>query len=291
MYTHLEFDHDDEHFDELRDLDYEMDDYSLSNTDYQDLDFDEDAANHPELSLDVPYIPTDEKIVHAMLELAEINATDLLFDLGCGDGRILVTAALEHNTRGVGIDMDPQRINEAIEYAGYTGVEHLVHFFEGDLMDADFSAATVVSLYLLDLVNLALRPRLLDELRPGTRIVSHAFQMGDWKADQQHHSAGINIYKWIVPAKIAGIWEWQTDEGDNYRVALTQKYQTVTGSVWINDQAAVLTQALLCGDLLELQIQHKAAPPARFLMLCQPQQLLVQEGALTSQPATRVTPR
>lgn len=291
MYTHLEFDHDDEHVDELRDLDYEMDDYSLSNTDYQDLAFDEDAASHPELSLDVPYLPTDEKIVHAMLELAEISSTDLLFDLGCGDGRILVTAALEYNTRGVGIDMDPQRINEAIEYAGYTGVEHLVHFFEGDLMDADFSAATVVTLYLLDLVNLALRPRLLNELRPGTRIVSHAFQMGDWKADQQHHSAGINIYKWIVPANVAGIWEWQTDGGDHYRVALTQKYQIVTGSAWINNQARVLNGALLCGDSLELVIANKAAAPVRFLMHCQPQQLLVQEGALTTDPALRVTAR
>ena len=162
MYRELSFNDEDELIDELRDLSYEQDDYSLSDQGFRDLDFD-DYSDGADIILDVPFIPTDEKIVNAMLDLAEVNSNDVLYDLGCGDGRIVVAAALERNTHGVGIDVDPMRITEAIEYAQHTGVEYLTHFMEGDLLEADFSQATVVTLYLLDLVNVQLRPRLLDE--------------------------------------------------------------------------------------------------------------------------------
>ena len=135
LYKDLAFDHDDELIDELRDLDYEQGDDSLFDSDYRDLNFDDYSMDEPDIILDVPYVPTDEKIVHAMLDLAEVTSQDTLYDLGCGDGRIVVAAALERNTRGVGIDMDPMRITEAIEYAGHTGVEYLVNFFEGDLQE------------------------------------------------------------------------------------------------------------------------------------------------------------
>ncbi|NLZ79003.1 MAG: class I SAM-dependent methyltransferase, partial [Gammaproteobacteria bacterium] len=222
-----------------------MDDDELGSLDFRDPDYGDYNEDAPDIILDVPYVPSDEKIVYAMLDLAQVNSQDILYDLGCGDGRIVVAAAMERNTRGVGIDIDPMRITEAIEYAGHSGVEHLTHFFEGDLLDVDFSDATVVTLYLLDLVNLELRPRLLDELRPGTRIVSHAFDMGDWKADQRQSCGSINIYQWIVPAKVAGTWEWLSTDGNTYRVELKQKYQRVTGKVWINDQSAQLSRALL----------------------------------------------
>ncbi len=255
MYKDLAFDHDDELIDELRDLDYEQGDDSLFDSDYRDLNFDDYSMDEPDIILDVPYVPTDEKIVHAMLDLAEVTSQDTLYDLGCGDGRIVVAAALERNTRGVGIDMDPMRITEAIEYAGHTGVEYLVNFFEGDLLEADFSQATVVTLYLLDLVNVQLRPRLLDELRPGTRIVSHAFDMGDWKPDQRQSCGSINIYKWIVPAKVAGTWQWQTSSGETYRVELKQKYQQLSGKAWIDGEEAQLKNALIKGDLLLIRDQ------------------------------------
>lgn len=289
MYKDLAFDHDDELIDELRDLDYEQGDDSLFDSDYRDLNFDDYSMDEPDIILDVPYVPTDEKIVHAMLDLAEVTSQDTLYDLGCGDGRIVVAAALERNTRGVGIDMDPMRITEAIEYAGHTGVEYLVNFFEGDLLEADFSQATVVTLYLLDLVNVQLRPRLLDELRPGTRIVSHAFDMGDWKPDQRQSCGSINIYKWIVPAKVAGTWQWQTSSGETYRVELKQKYQQLSGKAWIDGEEAQLKNALIKGDLLELVISKKAnTRPVGFIMRSQGRELVAAEGKLQATPAIKI---
>ena len=291
MYKDLAFDHDDELIDELRDLDYAQGDDSLFDSDYRDLNFDDYSMDEPDIILDVPYVPTDEKIVHAMLDLAEVTSQDTLYDLGCGDGRIVVAAALERNTRGVGIDMDPMRITEAIEYAGHTGVEYLVNFFEGDLLEADFSQATVVTLYLLDLVNVQLRPRLLDELRPGTRIVSHAFDMGDWKPDQRQSCGSINIYKWIVPAKVAGTWQWQTSSGETYRVELKQKYQQLSGKAWIDGEEAQLKNALIKGDLLELVISKKAnTRPVGFIMRSQGRELVAAEGKLQTTPAIKIQP-
>ena len=291
LYKDLAFDHDDELIDELRDLDYEQGDDSLFDSDYRDLNFDDYSMDEPDIILDVPYVPTDEKIVHAMLDLAEVTSQDTLYDLGCGDGRIVVAAALERNTRGVGIDMDPMRITEAIEYAGHTGVEYLVNFFEGDLLEADFSQATVVTLYLLDLVNVQLRPRLLDELRPGTRIVSHAFDMGDWKPDQRQSCGSINIYKWIVPAKVAGTWQWQTSSGETYRVELKQKYQQLSGKAWIDGEEAQLKNALIKGDLLELVISKKAnTRPVGFIMRSQGRELVAAEGKLQATPAIKIQP-
>lgn len=289
LYKDLAFDHDDELIDELRDLDYAQGDDSLFDSDYRDLNFDDYSMDEPDIILDVPYVPTDEKIVHAMLDLAEVTSQDTLYDLGCGDGRIVVAAALERNTRGVGIDMDPMRITEAIEYAGHTGVEYLVNFFEGDLLEADFSQATVVTLYLLDLVNVQLRPRLLDELRPGTRIVSHAFDMGDWKPDQRQSCGSINIYKWIVPAKVAGTWQWQTNSGETYRVELKQKYQQLSGKAWIDGEEAQLKNALIKGDLLELVISKKAnTRPVGFIMRSQGRELVAAEGKLQTTPAIKI---
>ncbi len=291
MYEDLAFEHEDELIDELRDLGYDFDDDSLSDSDFRDLNFDGDRFDEPDVILDVPYVPTDEKIVHAMLDLAEVTSQDVLYDLGCGDGRIVVAAALERNTHGVGIDIDPMRITEAIEYAGHTGVEYMVRFYEGDLLEVDFSAATVVTLYLLDLVNVQLRPRLLDELRPGTRIISHAFDMGDWKPDQRQNCGSISIYKWVVPAKVAGTWEWQITTGETYRVELKQKYQQLTGKAWIDGEEAQLKNALIHGDLLELVVSKKInTRAAGFIMRHQGKELIAVEGDLQATPAVRIYP-
>ena len=292
LYDELAFDNEDELSDELRDLGYDFDDDSLSDSDFRDLNFDGDRFDAPDVILDVPYLPSDEKIVHAMLDLAEVSSKDVLYDLGCGDGRIVVAAALERNTHGVGIDIDPMRITEAIEYAGHTGVEHMVHFYEGDLLEVEFSQATVVTLYLLDLVNVQLRPRLLDELRPGTRIVSHAFDMGDWKPDQRQNCGSINLYKWILPAKVAGTWQWQVTSGETYRVELKQKYQQLTGKAWVDDQEVKLSSALLKGNLLELIVKtNSSSRPARFVMRCEAKQLSAIEGDQQATPAIKVNPK
>jgi len=150
---------------------------------------------------DVIFVPTPQEVVDKMLELAKVGKGDVLYDLGSGDGRIPVTAALRYGIRATGIDIDPQRIAEANENAKKNGVSHLVRFRQEDLFKTKFSDATVVTLYLLPDLNVKLRPRLLAELKPGTRIVSHQFDMGTWKPERKLELNGRTIYLWTVPAR------------------------------------------------------------------------------------------
>lgn len=159
--------------------------------------------------LDVPYVPTTDDAVTAMLKLAEIKPADVVYDLGCGDGRIVIAAAKKFGARGVGVDIDPARIREAKENAKKAGVEKLVRFEENDLFKTDIHDANVVMLFLLNSVNLKLRPKLLRELKPGTRVVSNTFDMGDWKPDKEAAVEGIDngtslsqyLYLWTVPVR------------------------------------------------------------------------------------------
>jgi SAM-dependent methyltransferase len=158
---------------------------------------------------DVPYVPTTEEAVQEMLKLAGVKKTDVVYDLGCGDGRIVIAAAKNMGAHGVGIDINPERIAEAKENAKKAGVTNLVRFEENDLFQADIHEATVVTLFLLATVNLKLRPKLLEDLKPGTRIVSNTFDMGDWKpvkevivgsADEQAYLSR-KLYLWVVPPR------------------------------------------------------------------------------------------
>ena len=153
--------------------------------------------------LDVPYVPTPPEIVKGMLKLAGVKKGDFVIDLGCGDGRIVVAAASDFGARGMGYDLNPQRIKEANENAQKAGVQGRVRFVEKNLFEADIHEATVLTLYLLPSVNEKLKPRILAELRPGTRVVSHSFDMGDWKAEKQTEINGHKIYLWTIPAKAA----------------------------------------------------------------------------------------
>ena len=146
-------------------------------------------------------MPTDFQVVIAMLKLAGVTKNDIVYDLGCGDGRFVVTAARQFGARGVGIDIDPDRIQEANELAQRTGASDRVRFVQGDLFQADISEATVVTLYLLTRLNLKLKPKLLAELKPGTRIVSHAFDMGDWLPEKRENVGGSTVYLWRVPPR------------------------------------------------------------------------------------------
>ncbi|HZH43863.1 MAG TPA: class I SAM-dependent methyltransferase [Lysobacter sp.] len=150
---------------------------------------------------DVIYVPTPESVVDAMLDMADVKRGDVIYDLGSGDGRIPIRAAKLHGTRGVGIDINPERIREANENARKAGVTHLVTFRQEDLFEADIDEASVVTLYLLESLNLKLRPKLLAELKPGTRIVSHAFSMGDWKPKETRTVDGRTVYLWVVPER------------------------------------------------------------------------------------------
>lgn len=149
---------------------------------------------------DVPFVPTSPEVVEQMLKLAQVKKTDTVYDLGCGDGRIVVMAAEKFGAHGVGVDIDPERIQEANENARKAAVTERVRFIEKDLFEADIHDATVVTLYLLPSVNLKLRPKLLKDLKPGTRIVSHSFDMGDWKPNKEVEFDGRKLYLWIVPA-------------------------------------------------------------------------------------------
>lgn len=146
-----------------------------------------------------PYVPTPERVVNEMLRVAEVSENDVVYDLGSGDGRILISAARNYGARGVGVEMNSELVQQATSNAQQAGVGDRVEFRQQDLFETDLSDATVVTLYLLPEVNLRLRPKLLDELRPGTRIVSHAFNMGDWEPEQTLQVEGRTIYVWTVP--------------------------------------------------------------------------------------------
>ena len=204
---------------------------------------------------DVPYVPTPYEIVDAMLEMAGVTETDTLFDLGCGDGRIVITAARRLGTRGFGVDIDPERIEECHSNASAADVENLVTFLNQDLFETDFSKASVLTLYLLNSVNLRLRPKILEELKPGTRVVSHDFSMGEWKADQQADLMVDyrihNVYFWVVPVNASGRWRVNKPAGLSsvpFTLNLEQKFQKIEGHVKIGNEVIRLKSADLTAD-------------------------------------------
>ena len=159
------------------------------------------AQEAPTRRPDVIYVPTPEAVVEAMLQVANVGKNDIVYDLGCGDGRIPVTAAKKYGATGVGIDIDPQRIKEAKENVAKNNVGDKVTIVQGDLFEQDLSKATVVTLYLLPSLNVKLMPKLMKELKPGTRVVSHAFDMGDWKPEKELDVEGRKIYFWTIPKR------------------------------------------------------------------------------------------
>ena len=211
-----------------------------------------------EKPLDVPYVPSKPEVVATMLRMAKVTKTDLLYDLGCGDGRIVITAAEHYGTRGVGLDIDPDRIQESKENAAKANVGQLVKFQEQDIFQADFHEATVVSLYLLTSVNLRLRPNLLAQLRPGTRVVSHNYAMDTWKPDDSAvvmvNETTHNVYLWIVPANVSGVWEGSWTDGSRkvvFGLELEQHFQWPNGKIKLGGSEMTLTDSRLVGDQFE----------------------------------------
>lgn len=183
----------------------------------------------PRPQLDVPYVPTPQEVVERMLGMAQVSSADFVMDLGCGDGRMLIAAATRYGARGFGVDLNPQRIREAMENAKAAQVLDKVRFEVKNLFDTSIRDADVLTMYLLPNVNLQLRPRILDEMKPGARIVSHAFDMGDWEPDQRDIIDYSRIYFWVVPAKVAGRWAL-TDGAERLELTIDQTFQKLAGA-------------------------------------------------------------
>lgn len=203
--------------------------------------------------LDVPYVPTPEVVVDRMLAMAGVGKGDFVIDLGSGDGRIPVTAAKRFGVKALGVDLNPQRIQEANENAVREGVTDLVEFRQQNLFETDIRPATVLTMYLLSRVNLDLRPRILSDLRPGTRVVSHAFNMGEWQPDEEASVEGRRVYKWIVPAKVDGRWRMEAD-GTAAVLEIRQEFQRIWGTAEVNGQQAALQDAKLAGPTISFAV-------------------------------------
>ncbi len=209
---------------------------------------------------DVPYVPTPRVVVEAMLEIAKVGRDDFLIDLGSGDGRIVITAAKKYGLRGFGVDLDGALVSEARREAQRQGVQDRVDFHARNLFITDIGKATVLTLYLFPRVNMELRPRILKELRPGTRVVSHEFDFGSWKPDahvqvpvpgKSYGPPSSEVYLWVVPANAAGVWQWRLAGGDtlvDFEAAFEQTFQMLKGEGRAAGGPSRIESATLRGD-------------------------------------------
>ena len=223
------------------------------------------AGNVRAAEIAAPYVPTAPSVVERMLEIVKVGPQDYVIDLGSGDGRINILAAKKYGARGLGIEIEPKLVALATANALAAGVGDRVSFYEGDLFTADLSKATVVTIYLLKIATMKLRSKLLD-LKPGTRIVSHAASMGEWKADhfemldvkdRVRDDAPIKTYIhfWIVPAKVAGKWRWSLPVGtgtQDYELTLAQEFQKISGTLRVGGREIALDESKLEGDRVTL---------------------------------------
>jgi SAM-dependent methyltransferase len=230
---------------------------------------------------DVLFVATPEAVSLQMLKVAAVTADDLVFDLGSGDGRVVIAAARDFGARGVGVEIDPGLVSASRDAARAAGVETRARFLWQDLFATDLTGATVVTLYLRDDVNLKLRPKLLRELAPGTRVVSHDFDMDDWEPDRVERVRGParehRLYFWVIPASAAGTWQSQVGEGAAAPLTLTQRFQMLTGSLGaeavggrLNGQRIELAaggrtlRGLLRDDVIEGEATAPGATPLRW---------------------------
>ena len=204
--------------------------------------------------LDVHYVPTPTEVVEQMLDMARVGPEDVVYDLGCGDGRIVIAAVKDRNAkRGVGIDLDPRRITESEQNAGAAGVEDRVTFLQKDLFASDISEPTVITMYLLSNLNRRLIPKLFAEARPGTRVVSHDFDMGNWKPDNAVEIKGTRThaaYYWMLPANVSGAWVVASPDGggkDDLTVEIQQVYQQLQGTASDGNGSRALASARIEG--------------------------------------------
>jgi SAM-dependent methyltransferase len=198
---------------------------------------------------DVVWVPTPDALVERMLRMANVTARDYVIDLGSGDGRTVIAAVQKFGATALGIEYNPDMVALSVKAAEKAGVSDKAKFIKADIFETDFSKATVLTMYLLPALNIKLRPRILD-LRPGTRIVSHAFTMEDWEPDQTATVEGRDAFLWIVPAKVQGNWALSVpvgNGGESWQVALKQNFQKLSGTARLGDKSYPLTETRLRG--------------------------------------------
>ncbi|HKA43227.1 MAG TPA: class I SAM-dependent methyltransferase [Burkholderiales bacterium] len=203
---------------------------------------------------DVIWVPTPQSLVERMLDMAKLTPKDIHYDLGSGDGRTVIAAA-KRGATSYGVEYNPDMVALSERAAAKEGVSGKAKFIHGDIFQTDFSQATVLTLYLLPSLNVKLRPTIL-KMKPGTRVVSHAFSMDDWQADQTENVEGRTAYLWIVPARVEGTWRWSaTGNGPHdYELMLRQQYQQVEGVVRLDDKMGQLRNVKLSGDRITFSI-------------------------------------
>jgi SAM-dependent methyltransferase len=202
----------------------------------------------------IPFVPTPEFIVDRMLAMADVGKDDLLLDLGSGDGRIVIKAAQTYGARARGVEIDPQLVEKSKENAREQGVSALTEFVAQDMFVAPIADASVLSLYVLTASNLELRPRILNEMKPGSRVVSHQFSMGAWIADKHETYGDIHIYMWYVPARVAGTWRF--DDGKRtHTLTIEQRYQDISGTLKMGDRTLPLRLTKLRGDEIDFSVE------------------------------------
>lgn len=211
---------------------------------------------------DVIWIPTPPELVEKMLSMAKLSPTDRLYDLGAGDGIIAITAGRQFNASAVGIEFNPNMAEYARRQVRAAGVQDKVRIITGDIFQEDFSSATVVSMYLLPDLNLRLRPILL-KMKPGTRLVSHAFNMGEWQPDETATAAGAMAFLWIVPAQVEGSWNVSID-GKSAKLQLEQTFQNAGGTITLDGRTRPLVGAKIKGEDLSFQFRGEAGSVSSF---------------------------
>ena len=208
---------------------------------------------------DVIWVPTPQSLVERMLQMAGVKSTDYVIDLGSGDGRTVITAAKKFGATALGIEYNPDMVELARRNATKEGVSDKAQFQQADIFATDFSKATVLTMYLLPSLNLKLRPTILN-MRPGTRVVSHAFTMDDWQPDQTDSSDGRTAYMWIVPAKVGGTWKIDvTGAGArSYEATFNQTFQNVAGNVKADSKTVQISNGKLRGDAITFGVDDGA---------------------------------
>lgn len=216
---------------------------------------------------DTPYVQTPQNVVDRMLQIAKVGPGDYVIDLGSGDGRLIITAAKKFGARGFGVDLDRRLVELANKRAKEEGVSERAVFYERDLYETDMTEATVLTIYLLPEVNLMVRPQLLATLKPGTRVVAHDYDMGEWKPDQQlvmdapdkpvGRDKKSKVFFWVIPANAAGKWRWEATAAGKqatFDLDIVQKFQDISGTVSFNGTSAPIENARLTGEEISFTV-------------------------------------